>query len=221
MNVRGRWTERLYQCFVLLGSQDATPAWHWEQWRRIAHELDPLLAAARGPAGTSSTQKFLDRKGYVRFRRMGWGDKAHQKWTHGSPTNTGQTNWRFQSTEVWAPTRGVCATENEPPDVFFGISNEGFVGSEPLKFNPVLLLTVASDSTADIAALSASVARRIASIVEAKLYAGTVRPWAKAFGTSMLTDCLSDALFVGLFRVGPRHAVEPSLAILQGDWHLI
>jgi hypothetical protein len=216
-----RWTERLYQCFVLLGSQDATPAWHWEQWRKIARELDPLLAAARGPASTSSTQKFLDRKGYVPFRRMGWGDKAHQKWTHGSATNTNQTNWRFQSTEVWAPSRGVCATENAPPDVFFGIRNEGFIGNESLKFNPVLLLTVASDLTTDIAKVSASAASGIASIVEAKLLTRTIRPWARTFGKGMLTDCLSDALFVGLFRVGPRHAAEPSLSILEGDWQLM
>jgi hypothetical protein len=57
-----RWTERLYLCFVLLGSQDATPAWHWEQWRKIARELEPLLTAARGPTSTSSTQRSLDRK---------------------------------------------------------------------------------------------------------------------------------------------------------------
>jgi len=216
-----RWTERLYECFVLLGSPDARPAWHWDQWQKIARELDPLLAVARGPAGTSSTQKFSDRKGYVPFRRMGWSDKAHQKWTHGSPTNTNHASWRFQSTEVWAPTRGVCASENEPPDVFFGIRNEGFAGNEPLKFNPVILLTVASDLTADIGERSASAASRIASIVEAKLQARTVRPWARTFGRDMMTDSLSDALFVGLFRVGPRHAMEPSLAILAGDWHLM
>jgi hypothetical protein len=221
MNQVDGWTERPYQCYVLLGSQEATPAWHWEQWRKIALELDPLLAVARGPAGTSSTQKFVDRKGYVPFRRMGWGDKAHQKWAHGSPTNRNQTNWRFQSTEVWAPTRGVCATENEPPDVFFGIRNEGFLGNESLKFNPVLLLAVASDLTTDIAELSTSAASRIGNIVEAKLQAQTIRPWARPFGKTMVTDSLTDALYVGLFKVGPLHDAEPSLAKLEGNWHLI
>jgi hypothetical protein len=216
-----RWTERQYQCFVLLGSQDAAPAWRWEQWQEIARELDPLLALARGPAGTSSTQKFLDRKGYVPFRRMGWGGKAHQKWTHGSPNNPNHTNWRFLDMEVWAPTRGVCAAENEPPDVFFGIRNEGFSANGALKFNPVLLLAVASDLRSDIAESSARAANRIATIVEAKLKAQTVRPWARAFGTGMLTDCLNDKLHVGLFKVGPHHAVDPSLAIFQDEWHLM
>lgn len=212
------WIERVYHCYVILGSPSAEPAWHWNQWRRIAAALDPLVKAARGPAGTSSTQKFTDRKSYVPFRRMGWGDKAHQKWTHASPTNANQAKWRFQSTEVWAPTPGVCKAEGKPPDVFFGMSNEGFVRDEPLKFNPVLFLAVASDLSPEIAESSAGAARRIGEIVGARLLAQTVRPWAKDLGDRLMTDVLNDALYVGLFRVGPRHDSDPQLTILAGDW---
>jgi hypothetical protein len=152
---------------------------------------------------------------------MGWGDIAHQKWTHSSSINPIPTNWRFEFAEVWAPTRRVCGIENKPPEIFFGIRNEEYIGNGSLKFNPVLLLAVTSNLTADILELSASAAGRIGRIVDAKLKAETIRPWARTLGKRMLTNSLNDVLFVGLFRVGPRHDVEPSLAKLDGDWHLI
>jgi hypothetical protein len=219
MTRNASWTNRLYRCSLLLGSQDAMPVWYWEQWRKIARELDPLLALARGPAGTSSTQRYINKKGYVPFRRMGFGDKAHRKWTHGSPTNTESTNWCFLSAEVWAPTRGVCSDQNQPPDVFFGVRNERHAEKESLKFNPVLLLAAAADLSSDIEVLSVEVTERIGKIVGAKLQGCTVRPWARPYGSEMLTDAIGDALYVGLFKVGPRHAEEPSLAMLEGDWH--
>jgi hypothetical protein len=137
--------DRAYELHLMLGDPTAPPLWGWEIWQPVAYHLDPVFRAARGRAGATSLQKDTP-KHNISFGRLGWNEKSHQKWTHGSPvTGERSSAWKFLATEVWAPTRGACARDNQAPDVFLFLRKEGYWGEDGLTFTPSVLLAIAAD----------------------------------------------------------------------------
>jgi hypothetical protein len=212
--------DRDYELHLVLGDPAAPALWRWEIWQPIAHHLDPVFRAARGPAGATSLQEDTP-KHNISFGRLGWNEKSHQKWTHGSPaTGERSSTWKFMSTEVWAPTRGACAREVKPPDVFLFLRNEGYWDDDGLTFSPSVLLAIAADlpdAVRDAADLAAGI---IADGVRAKLRAFRRRPWAYAFGPQMMTDSIQDIVHTSLFKPGPVRKQRPTIDILTEPWEL-
>jgi len=167
---------------------------------------------ARGTPVTRSDQFEASVNKPIGFGRIAWSKAGHGKWTHSE-----ETKHRFLRTEVWAPSRGLCAKDEQPPDLFFAVFNEGFFANDSLTFRDVILLAVPVDNPSRVQACITSAAR-IAELVQARFHGHKVRPWALPFGESMFTDGLGDMPTTGLFRVGPVATQTPGNDILVEHW---
>jgi hypothetical protein len=210
-----------YETYFFLGEPRAEPLWNWSAWSRAAAALDPVVAAARGAAAVRSMQYLPDRKGTVRFGRIAWNEKGHQKWTHGSPSTAAESgSWTFLDVQVWAPAWTVCERENQAPDVYFNICNEALSGgyNKPLAFNPVVLLAVAVPVAAAIRDRVAAAVAELASLTQARLAGYRRRPWGTSIGDGGFTNGMQDLCVAGLFQVGPRHDGPPGFHLLTEKW---
>lgn len=212
---------RNYNLDLILGNPDNEPLWDWRQWSKLVPLLDPLMRNNIGSIGVASTQ--FEGKKPVKFGRLGWDDKSHQKWTHNSPLSSlaiHANKWKFLSTEIWVPSRGSCARDGHSPDIFFFLRNEGFWGEEGLTINPLVLISIAQDVDVEMLQMERSLASYIASVVDAKLHATKSRPWAISTSTGVITDSIADIAVSGLFKPGPVRKQQPTTAILSEDWEL-
>lgn len=220
--------DRVYTVDVILGDPEAPALWNWSQWTQVVSLLDPIMKVARGRPGVESTQ-FIGKK-YVRFGALAWNEKSQQKWTHNSPLSTlaaDSSQWKFLSSQIWAPSRGSCGREDSPPDFFFHLVNQGFWESEDtLKFNPRVVIAIAEDLPDECLEQEKMVAKSIGEMVNAKLHAYKSRSWAlRFFGAGYMNTIADIADTGGLFRAGPIHLQEPNLAIFEesreeGEWKI-
>jgi hypothetical protein len=150
---------------------------------------------------------------------MTWGDSVHERWTHGSPKTVGISDtWQFVDTQVWVPGRAICGREHRRPNVYFQLLNGGLGGEAQLRFGSVVALGIACDLPYNAKLKTELAATNISEILGAKLRVFKIRPWSLPFGP-FVTDSLQD-LDTWLFRIGPRHNEEPSLALLKEEWQL-
>ena len=211
---------REYNLHLILGSPSIC-AWTWKTWQHIAQELNEVLRLLDGQPATYSRQ--LDRSTKpnrdVAFGRMTWGDQVHERWAHASPKTIGRSNtWEFADTQVWLPSRLVCEREKRRPDFYFQLLNGALGGtSEPPRFGSVIALGVARDLSEPIRLSAEAVSNNLGEILDGVLLAYKTRSWAIPFGPFAVVDSL-DSLDTWLFRTGPRHAKEPSLALLKEPW---
>jgi hypothetical protein len=210
-----------YETFVLLGDPSVPPPWDWAVWRRLVPALDPLIRAARGKPAVRSTQYAPDRKGTVKFGRLGWKDADHQKWTHDSPTTGAEArSWGFVDVEVWAPAWTTYEREDRAPDVFLTVANEA-LGSgfrQGLLFSPVIVLAVVAElARREPAALAAAVAA-LRELSAAKLVGHRRRPWGRPFGSVGFTGSIQDLAVSGLFKPGKRHQGELGFHVFAEKW---
>ena len=208
-----------YETYCLLGDPDATPIWEWPKWSTIGAHLESLVESARGTAAVRSNQ-YTPEGEVVRFGRTALNTSGHQKWAHGSPTNRRESKyWKFLSTEVWAPSWTACERENRAPDVYFCITNEALSGgfNRRLAFNPVLILATSVDlapqGSSEVRACVAALQRAS----KAKLCAYKRRVWGVSSGSGF-TDSIQDLAASRLFSAEDRHAIEPTISTLAGDW---
>jgi len=213
---------REYDLHLVLGSPSVCP-WKWKTWQRIAQELNEVLSSLDGQPTTYSRQ--LDRSTKptrdVAFGRMAWGDQVHERWAHDSPKTLGKCDiWEFADTQVWLPSRIICQRQKRRPDFYFQLLN-GALGTttETLRFSSVVVLGVARDLPESVKLRAQVVAKKLGEILDAKLCAFKTRSWAISFGPLAVIDSM-DSLDTWLFRVGPRHAGEPTLALLKESWEL-
>jgi hypothetical protein len=205
--------QREYEAHVILGHPLAPPIWHSDQWAEVFPLLDSLANTARGTPVTRSDQFEAIVNKPVAFGRIGWSRKGHNKWTHSS-----ETAHRFLRVEVWAPSRGVCDKDGQPPDLLFVVFNQGFFTTkETPTFRDAVILAVPVGDRSRVQACVTS-ATQIAKLIDAKFHGRMVRPWALPYGKTMFTDSLGDMPTIGLFRVGPVHTQTPGNDILQEHW---
>jgi hypothetical protein len=214
--------DRSYHLHVILGDPTHPRIWKWAVWPKIAQIVDPLIAGSRGSAAVRSYQRDGNGK-WIRFGRIGWNAKGHQKWTHGSPTNDSDSkSWWFLNMELWAPSWTICRKEGVAPDVYFAFSNEGFEGFKgdysSLTFNPYLALGVAEQST--VGKLCEDVAANLAQVLNARLHAYQKRNWGLAVGDFGFSDAIGDLMVSSVFKPGPVHRMQPSLDLFRGNWDL-
>ena len=214
--------ERRYHLHVVLGDPANARIWDWAVWPNVARLVDPLIAGSRGAAAVRSYQK-NNTGNWIRFGRIGWNNKGHQKWTHGSPRNYSESiNWWFLYMELWAPSWTVCRREGVAPDVYFGFCNEGFEGFRGdysrLTFNPYLVLAVAEKSTPG--KLCEDVAVNLTRLLNARLHAYQKRSWGLPVSDFGFSDAIGDLMVSSVFKPGPCHYMKPSLDLLRGEWDL-
>lgn len=213
--------DRQYELHVIFGSPSVLP-WKWEVWKLVAMELDGVVASVYGEPSIHSRQ--LKRVGKrlrdIPFGRMTWSEKAHERWTHESPKTSGISGeWEFCDTQVWVPGRAICQRERRRPNVYLQVLNGGLgCDTELLRFGSVVALGIAHDLPDTAKFKAEDAVTSISGILIAKLHVFKIRPWSLPFGP-FVKDSLQD-LDTWLFRTGPRHTEEPSLALLKEEWQL-
>ena len=210
---------RAYDLYVVLGDPQGPPLWSWDEWSKAVSILNPWVSSSRGPAAVQSTQFVEDGRQDIKFGRIGWNDKGHQKWTHNSSVpNSESRSWRFLQTEVWAPSRQQCTRDNRPPDFWFAFRNEGYWKEPSLKFNPLAMLGIPLDDPRRPREGPGEIVRALANQLSAVWVAHKQRPWALSTGGSFFKDAIGDLITVGLFKPGPVHKNPLTPAAFAEDW---
>jgi len=214
------YSTRQYDVRLLLAAPDSPLLWEYPLWQKLVPELTPLLSSDRGRTSLRMTQLDLRKNGspnetYIRFGPIGWNEKAHRKWTHGSPdTAESSMHWGFCGFSAWAPAPSKC--NDCPSDGYLVVRNEATPESngKSYRFSYSVLAAIACDlPEADSTMERAFHALR--STIPSVLLAKTQRSWAgvEVRGSGSLTDCEA---FGAPFKPG-RQPV--SLNMLTGDWH--
>lgn len=214
--------ERMYKCFVILGDQQAPPLWEWNRWQEFASLFNPVLTLARDKALARSGQFYRGTMKEVKFGRLGWSAKHHQKWVHDSPADQGKSKeWDFFFYEASAPSLPQCSREGIPSDVFLTITNEGYITREiPLLFNPKVFLAIAEEIASPSEGVVRKFVAQVAAFLNAKLVAEIRRPWGIAVG-SMYQDAIMDVAHTGLFKVGSPHSRPLDLETFEEPWQRV
>jgi len=206
--------ERDYEVHLLLAAPSAPPLWRADIWAKVFPILQSVAARARGVPVTASIQFEGPRNQPVKFGRIGWNDKGHSKWTHRP-----DAAYRFLSTEIWAPSRGVCTKDGVPPDFLFTVWNQGFFAKDSTFRDTVLIAVPACDRS--FVEAGSRAADKIAEIASPKFRGRMRRPWARRIGGGVFTDALGDMPTTGLFRVGDVGHQNPGNDILEECWEQI
>ncbi len=208
-----------YEVYVVLGDPGCPPLWTWERWREVATLFEPFMQPARGPAAVRCTQLGAQGK-EVRFGRLAWNEKSHQRWTHHSPvTGAESASWHFLSVEAWAPSWMVCERENQAPDVFLMVGDEGNIyGAQNLAFNPVVVVAMAVSQGAERLALLREAVRQLSRLLRSPLAVWKRRNWGVTTGSGSFTDAIQDLHLSGLFKHGPRHKRPVNARLFEEKW---
>jgi hypothetical protein len=226
------YNSRLYDVRVLLAAPDAPSLWDYAIWQRLTPHLIPLLSSPRGRTSLRMNQFDLRQSGspnqtYVRFGQIGWNEKAHRKWTHGSPDTSNESDyWDFYSFSAWSPGPSKCA--DCPPDGFMAvvnqISQDSGLKREKCQFSYTVLLAIACDvpdAESIMERAFSTLSAEISSIFKVK----THRVWSPPLpcartGQSMQSLTDMDA-FGAPFIVGNRQKEPLSVDVLTGEWQVV
>lgn len=208
-----------YDVYVLLGDPNSEPLWYWRAWRQLIPGIDALVRTARGRALMRSTQYLRDRIGIVRFGKIEWKEQHQQKWTHLSPiTLEVSPNWKFSSTELWAPACAQCEREQLAPDLFLSISSEGYF-VRTLSFEPVVVAAVVRELAIREGTQVRFALKKMRELLNARLVAHQRRPWGRtALNGLAFSDSIQDLHVNGLFKPGRRHEQPLGLDLFTDAW---
>jgi hypothetical protein len=209
---------REYRLHVILGDPALPPLWEWERWSKFQSCLIPLLSLSSGQPAVEIAQ--FEVKGTKRvplkFGKLGWKESDHRKWTHESPeSGSNSAQWKFLGAQVWAPSRAQCTKSGRPPEVYLAFKNEAFSRDESVRFNPSILLAVASDVSSSHEDVVKRTLRALAEYTRPILAAVKVRPWGLPFHGVGHTAFIDILLTTGLFNLGPRHSSPPKLDVFR------
>jgi hypothetical protein len=213
------YTGRQYDVRLLLAAPDAPLLWDYSLWQRLVPDLTPLLSSPRGRTSLRMTQFDRRQQGspnqtYVRFGPIGWNEKAHRKWTHGSPdTSENSPHWEFYSFSAWAPGPSRCSVR--PADGFLAVRNEmtGGIDRRDCRFAYSVLAAIARDLP-EAEPIMERAFSALCAAIPAVLLARTYRSWSgvEVSGSTSLTDCDT---FGAPFKPG---LLPVSLDMLAGEW---
>ena len=210
-----------YDLYVVLGAPDSTEVWQWENWNKITKELEPFVSIGRGKTAIRTTQFVKDGRKTVSFGQIGWNEKGHQKWTHGSPTTieTSKT-WTFLQMELWSPAWTICDREHCLPDIFVAFRNEAFWPRKiPLKFNQTIIFAVSTALGDDVLSNAHKWILQLSADLHSPLAAHQKRTWGKAFGNlGGFSNSIQDMITTGLFKVGDHRNRPVDLQTFEESW---
>lgn len=210
--------DRDYELHLILTSPTVRP-WEWLRWQQVVAILGPVVSSVFGTPSTYSCQleRTAQRATAISFGRMTWSEPSHHQWTHGSPVTRSQSdNWEFLDTQIWVPGRRECERERKRPNLYLQLLNGAVRESEPVRFGAVVLVAVAYDLPETVRRRADLAMGDVAHLLQAKLRAYKIRPWSHPFGV-LRSNSIAD-LVTWLFKLGPRHAEEPSLAMFYEEW---
>ena len=215
--------DRQYTCFLILGNPEIAPVWRWDRWQLFAAIVDPIVGLARDRALVRSGQFYKATRKEVKFGRLGWSARQHEKWVHESPnTKEKSQEWEFFFVEACAPSLPQCVREGTPPDVFLALTNEGYVTRRiPLLFNPRVFLAVAEEIATKAESNIQRVIDDTSRLLEAKMVATIRRPWGFKEGAGWYAHAIQDIAVVGLFKVGEYHSRPLDLATFYEQWQIV
>ena len=212
---------RIYDLYVILGATDSPELWQWKNWQSIADGLNPFISLSKGKAAVRTTQFSNTDKKHISFGQIGWNEKGHQKWTHGSPiTGKESDSWYFMGMELWSPDWNVSVRAKLAPDVFFALNNQ--ISSHrktPIKFNQIIIFAVSVDAGETIRANARKWVQELSLKLNSPLTAYQERAWGKAFGNSGgFSNSIQDMASTGLFKVGDYHNRPVNLETFEEPW---
>jgi hypothetical protein len=211
--------ERKYRAYTILGKPSSGTPWAWAEWQTVAKMLQPVVDGCRAKPLLRSGQAEAGTKKWVKFGKLAWSDKHHEKWAHCSPiTAVTSQQWNFFFTELAAPSLQASLRDGRPPDFFFTLTNEAFLRSErSVAFNPRFFFALASDMDDSMHQGLERAVRALAQRYEAVLAASIDRPWGKPFAGGF-AHAIQDIAYNGLFKVGDPHSRPLTLDTLDEKW---
>ena len=211
---------RKYKCYLILGNPTGSKLpWSWEEWKKISGLLNPIVERCRAKPLLSSGQQEIGTKNWISFGKLIWNEASFQKWTHKSPlTNDLSDKWGFYFIELSAPSLQVAQKESLPPDLFFTLTNEAFLGKS-LAFNPRFFIALADDIGDSVQDQLGNIVKEIAHSYNAVLTTVINRPWGKSTKMgSAFQDAIQDMGVVGIFKVGNPHTRPVTIDTLKEEW---
>jgi hypothetical protein len=212
--------EKEYVVYIVLSGPRTAKPWSWSLWKEIQKLLEPFASVSRGKAAIRSTQVSGNKGNKVSFGKLGWDEKSHAKWTHGSPeTEAKSEDWRFLNVEAWAPSWTVCEKENSAPDFYLSVNNEHPYGeSDKSQFGAIVVVALAmSEGSERLVQLKAAVTE-IAAKLNSPFAVHKRRDWGTPTGNGGFTNALNDLGIIGLFKVGPRHQRPLDVSTFAEQW---
>ena len=207
----------------MLGAPGVLP-WRWSVWREIEPLLSPFVSSARGKpfARSSQTMGLGKQHRSVAFGRMGWDQKSHASWTHGSPTNGSDAKlWNFLGTEVWAPSWNVCEKSLEAPDFYLRVLRAPRCQQDRTpQFSSILVVALAASSPDARRAELRAAMTTIAKLLKSPFSVWKHRAWGISVGLSgSFRDAVQDfGVGPGLFRIADPHERKLSLDTFAETW---
>ncbi|WP_440532145.1 hypothetical protein [Variovorax sp. YR566] len=212
-----------YEVYVVLGAPGVLP-WAWSVWREIAPLLSPFVGSPRGKPFVRSSQTMGLGKQHrsVAFGRMGWDQKSHASWTHGSPTSSPDAEtWNFVGTEVWAPSWNVCEKNLEAPDFYMHL-----LCAPPCKqdhspqFSSILVVAFAASSAGARRVELRAAMTTIAKLLDSPFSVWKHRAWGIPVGLSGgFRDAVQDfGVGSGLFKNADPHERRLGLDTFTETW---
>jgi hypothetical protein len=186
MDTKVPYHAKEYDVYVVLGAPGVTP-WHWRAWTGIEPLLSRFVCSDRGKPLLRSTQTSGTGRQYreVAFGRMGWEAKAHERWTHDSPSADRMANPRtFLSTEVWAPSWNVCVKSNEPPDFYLHLiaASPGREADVASQFDSILVVALQASAPDVVQTELRTAMASVATLLRSPIAVTKRRAWGVASG---------------------------------------
>jgi len=203
-----------YISFVVIGKSENHQAWRWDTWSMMVPVLDPIVTATGAKVAVRSVQGADDDRKDVRFGRLGWDARSHQKWSHGSFVTQGASpKWKFCFTEIWAPSYTVCEREGKDPILFVQIENP-FITLEPKRgqYNQFFHLAVPLPFLASNRVIIEQAVEQISGLLESVLVLVRVAPW------NVRGDCIQSMLNNHLHYIGMYDHLVPDLSKTKAKW---
>lgn len=205
-----------YLTFIIIGKSKHLP-WEWAGWQRILPELDRLISLVNGKVGVRSVQGGISNKNKdVKFGALAWNESSHKEWTHNSPvTKQESRNWKFSSTEVWAPHWRECEKESSSPSLFIRLENP-FTIDQPKtgQFNQLLQVSIEATLYQLNSTMINSLIQDIATKVESVLILTSTSPWI------VRSEALQDALINKIEYTNIHKELVPDPSKMRGEWRI-
>ncbi len=212
------FVSRNYDVYVVLCAPHRPIPWSWGHWSRAATLFDPFAVSPRGKTAIRSTQLLDQSRETIHFGKLGWDERSHQRWTHGSPLNAKESaHWKFLSMEAWAPSWSLC--EQEPPDFFLSVTRGLQIGmSDHAPMVGVIVAALNGTETPEKRTAFRSAVAAAAREFSSPLTVWKQRRWARPVGRLAFRDAISDLGLAGLFKRGLDSRTPLTDSIFSERW---
>lgn len=204
------YCDHKYHLWFFLPRAEEQPIWNHNKWLSITEPFNQIITSCRGNTSVRSQQLEANRKNQVKFGRIGWNEKSHQKWCHHDADDK-----IFIDTQVWAPPSGQCEKENTPPDFFMAMNNRAHSNDTELTFGSVIILALRAEAFRKEQSLAAT----ICNVTRPILWGYCQRPWGiRLKNSGAYTNSIQDMAVTGLLKTGSWQGKALDRGCLLDHW---